>query len=137
MKSGCQVYVKGSAEAVALYQKAFNLVLNPDMIHMMDDGVTYIHASLMSGENEIVAVGEDIENWCNHETTNNKCPLMAFNVYELGTREAVDYAYSVLSEEARINNSPNGPSCPFWDEDGNEYWFDLVDKFGVRWGVGK
>lgn len=137
MRSGCQIYVKGSAEAVALYQKAFNLTIDPDMKHMADDGITYIHASLVSGKNEIIAVGEDTANWCDHETADQKCPLMAFNVCDLGTREAVDHAYSVLSEEARINFSPNGPACPFWDEDGNEYGFDLVDKFGVRWGVGK
>ena len=137
MKAGCQIYVKGSVEAVALYQRAFGLTIDPDMRHMADDGVTYIHASLMSGENDIIAVGEDFENRCNHETANNKPPLMAFNVYDLGTREAVDHAYYVLSEEARINLSPNGPACPFWDEEGNEYWFDLVDKFGVHWSVGK
>ena len=36
-----------------------------------------------------------------------------------------------------MNDSPNGPAVPFWDEEeGNEYWFSLVDKFGVHWGVG-
>ena len=62
---------------------------------------------------------------------------MAFNVSGLASKEAVDYAYSILSVGFRINDSPNGPATPFWDKEGNEYWFSLVDKFGVYWGVGK
>ena len=131
-----QIYVKGSLEAVALYQKAFNLTLNPNMTFFNEDG-TYTHVSLMSGENEIIAVAEDSLELHSNKIAGDKIPVMAFNVYKLGSREAVDHAYAVLSAEARINESPDGPTCPFWDEDGNEYWFSLVDKFGVYWGVGK
>lgn len=136
MKSTPQIYVKGSLEAVALYQKAFNLTLNPDMTGFNDDG-TYEHVSLMSGDVEIIAVAEDSLNMHSGLDVENKIPLMAFNVYQLGTREAVDHAYAILSVEARKNENPDGPACPFWDEEGNEYWFSLVDKFGVYWGVGK
>ena len=136
MKSSPQIYVKNSLNAVVLYQKAFNLTLNPDMTAFNDDS-TYEHVSLMSGNNEILAVAEDSHNLHNDMVADNKVPIMAFNVYQLGTREAVDHAFTVLSAEARINENPNGPSCPFWCEDGNEYWFGLVDKFGVYWGVGK
>lgn len=136
MKAGCQIYVRGSLEAVALYQKAFNLTLNPDMTSFNSEG-SYEHVSLMSGENDILAVAEDIYRQHGDEVVGMKRPIMAFNVYELGTREAVDHAYAVLSAEARHNDNPDGPECPFWDEDGNEYWFALVDKFGVYWGVGK
>lgn len=132
MKSTPQIYVKGSLEAVALYQKAFNL----DMTAFNKDG-TYEHVSLMSGDNEILAVAEDSLDLHNGRIAGDKIPVMAFNVSKLGTQESVDYAYAVLSAEARINESPNGPACPDWDEDGNEYWFSLVDKFCVYWGVGK
>jgi hypothetical protein len=136
MKSGCQIYVKGSLEAVKLYVEAFNLTLNPDMTGFNEDG-TYEHVSLMSGENEILAVAENSNDLHSGEILGNKIPIMAFNAYGLGTREAVDHAYAVLSAEARFNENPEGPACPFWDRDGTEYWFSLVDKYGVYWGVGK
>ena len=136
MKSCPQIYVKGSLDAVALYKEAFNLTLNPDMTAFNDDG-TYEHVSLMSGDNEILAVAEDSLDLHSDIVANNKKPIMAFNVFQLGTKEAVDHAYNVLSAEARINENLDGPVCPYWDEDGNEYWFGLVDKFGVYWGVGK
>ena len=137
MKSSCQIYVKNSLEAVELYLKAFNLTKNPNMTGYNEDG-TYEHVSLMSGDNEILAVAEDANNECDSVIQGDKRPVMAFNVYGLGTKEAVDHAYSVLSIEARLNDNPKGPECPFWDEDnGNEYWFSLVDKFGIYWGVGK
>jgi len=136
MKSGCQIYVKNSLEAVALYIKAFNLTSNPNMTAFNDDG-TYEHVSLMSGENEIVAVAENSDNAHSSAIKGGKVPSMAFNVYDLGTREAVDHAFVILSEKARINQNPNGPEVPFWNEDGTEYWFGLVDKFGIFWSVGK
>jgi uncharacterized glyoxalase superfamily protein PhnB len=136
MKSTPQVYLKGSLEAVALYQKAFNLTLNPDMTAFNKDG-TYEHVSLMFGDVEIIAVAEDSLDLHSDEVMGNKIPVMAFNISNLGTREAVDHAYEVLSAEARINENLEGPACPFWDEDGNQYWFSLVDKFGVYWGVGR
>jgi len=136
MKSGCQIYVKGSLEAVELYVKAFHLTLNPDMTGFNEDG-TYEHVSLMSGENEIIAVAEDLNGLHSDSIVEKNLPNMAFNVSQLGTREAVDHAYAVLSAEARFNENAEGPACPFWDKDGNEYWFSLVDKFGVYWGVGK
>ncbi len=64
MKSYCQLYVKGSLEAVAFYQKAFNLTLNPDMTAYNKEG-SYEHVSLMYGDNEILAVAEDTLNFCN------------------------------------------------------------------------
>jgi len=137
MKSTPQIYVNGSLEAVALYQQAFNLTLNPDMTAFNKDG-TYEHVSLMNGENEILAVAEDLLGLHSDKVMGDKIPVMAFNISNLGTREAVDYAYAILSAEARINQNPDGPAVPFWDEDeGNEYWFSLVDKFGIYWGVGK
>jgi len=136
MKSTPQIYVKGSLEAAALYQKAFNLTPDPNMTGFNEDG-TYEHVSLMSGDTEIIAVAEDSLGLHSDKVVRDKIPVMAFNVSKLGTKEAVDHAYTVLSAEARINNNPNGPECPSWDADENEYWFGLVDKFGVCWGVGK
>ena len=133
MKSGCQIYVKGSLEAAALYQKAFNLTKG--MTAYNRDG-TYEHVSLMSGDNEIIAIAEGSDDFCQEATLKSKFPFMAFNAYELGTREAVDHAYAVLSDGARHNNSPDGPGIAPWDDTDTFYGFDLVDKFGIHWGVG-
>ena len=134
MKSSPQIYVKGSLEAAALYRNAF--ALTDGMTALNEDG-TYEHVSLMCGETEIIAIAEDRLDLHCDRIVGDKITVMAFNVYELGTREAVDRAYAVLSAEARVNENPDGPACPFWDEEGEEYWFGLVDKFGVYWGVGK
>ena len=136
MKAGCQIYVKNSLEAAELYIKAFDLTPSPEMTGFNEDG-TYEHVSLMHGENEIIAIAENSNGEHGDTIVGKNLPHMAFNVSRLGTREAVDHAYAVLSAEARFNENPDGPACPFWDADGNEYWFSLVDKFGVYWGVGK
>ena len=129
-----QIYVKGSLEAVVLYQKAFNLT--PGMTAYLDNGA-YEHVSLMSGENEIIAIAEDALDLHSDKIVGDKISVMAFNLVGLGTREAVDNAYFLLSAEARINENPNGPEAPYWNKDKTEYWFSLVDKFGVYWAVAK
>ena len=132
MKASCQIYVKGSIEAVALYQKAFNLTLG--MTGLNEDG-TYAHVSLMDGDDEFLCVAEDLLNECNDKIVGDKCPVMCFNVYPIATKEALYHAYAVLSENARINLDPDGPTSPLWDEDGKYLGFGLLDKFGVYWGV--
>jgi uncharacterized glyoxalase superfamily protein PhnB len=134
MKSGCQIYVKGSLEAAELYKRAFNLIPNPEMTAYNEDG-TYEHVSLMFGENEIIAIAEGSDDYCQDVILENKCPIMSFNIYGFGTREAIDHAYAVLSENARHNNNPNGPNIAFWDDTDTVYGFNLVDKFGIHWGV--
>jgi len=51
MQSGCQIYIKGSIEAVALYVKAFNLTLG--IVDQYEDG-TYRHVSLMSAKMKLL-----------------------------------------------------------------------------------
>jgi len=64
-----------------------------------------------------------------------KRPVMSFNTWGLDTREAVDHAYRLFSAEARINESPDGPTIADWDDSGTVYGFTVVDKFGVHWWV--
>jgi len=134
MKSGCQIYVKGSLEAAELYKKAFNLTPDPEMTHYNDEG-SYAHVSLMSGENEIIAIAEGSDSFCCDVILKERCPIMAFNIAGLGTRKAIDHAYAILSKEARHNNNPDGPNIACWDDTDTVYSFNLVDKFGVHWGV--
>ena len=134
MKSGCQIYVKGSLEAAELYKEAFNLTPDPEMTHYNEEG-SYAHISLMFGENEIIAIAEGSDSFCCDVILKDRCPVMAFNVVGLGTREAIDHAYAVLSKDARHNNNLDGPNIACWDDTGTVYSFNLVDKFGVHWGV--
>lgn len=128
MQTGCQIYVKGSVEAVAFYQKAFNVTLG--MNFKSDDGA-YEHASLMFGEREILAIAENRDGTSSPYIQDNKWPVMSFNCYGLGTREAVLHAYNILSKEAFHNKNSDGPAPLPW----SELCFYLVDKFGVHWWV--
>ncbi|MCL2885161.1 MAG: hypothetical protein FWF49_06730 [Oscillospiraceae bacterium] len=128
MQTEPQIYVKGSPEAAALYQRAFNWTIG--MNGKNPDG-TWTHASLMCDEHIMLSVAEDINNTSNLEIQDGKWPVMSFNCYGLQTRAAIDQAYSVLSEDARGTSNPEGPAPFPW----NEYCFSLVDKFGVHWWV--
>ncbi|MCL2320793.1 MAG: hypothetical protein FWC47_01655 [Oscillospiraceae bacterium] len=128
MQTGCQIYVKGSVEAVAFYQRAFNWTIG---INFKNSDGTYEHVSLMFGERDMLAVAEDSIVMSRSEIQDGKWPIMSFDCWGLGTREAVDQAYHVLSEGAHTTENPNGPAPVPW----NEYCFNLVDKFGVYWWV--
>ena len=126
MKYSPQIYVKGSVEAVDFYIKAFNGTLGFNVKH--EDG-TFAHASIMVGENEILAL---CENECYTSETAGSHPVMQFNIYDMGTKESVLNAYQVLSDGAVENENPNGPAPPYWDENG--YNFALIDKYNIWWG---
>jgi len=132
MQIGCQIYVKGSVEAVAFYQRAFGWTIGMNFIN--PDGA-YAHASLMSGKGsrkrEMLAVAEDKVNTGSPDVADGEQPIMQFSCWDLKSREAVDQAYSVLSEGVRSTRSPDGPAAVPW----NDYCFGLVDKFGVHWWV--
>ena len=121
-------------EAAELYKNAFGLTPDPEMTCFNEEG-SYEHVSLMHGDTEVVAVAEDSFDLHDSKTAQGKRPVMSFNVSGLGSREAVDHAYAVLSKEARINDNPNGPEAPGWDADGTVYGFNVLDKFGVHWWV--
>lgn len=127
MRISCQIYVKGSVEAVAFYQRAFNWTIG---MNFKGSDETYAHASLMFGEREVLAVAECANDTSSPEIQSGKMPVMSFNCCNL-SREAVDQAYNVLSDGARNTENPDGPTPKPW----NEYCFNLVDKFGVRWWV--
>ena len=59
MNATPQIYIKNSDKAVPFYQEAFGLTIG--MTAQNSDG-TYEHISLMSGKNEILAIGEDKDN---------------------------------------------------------------------------
>jgi len=132
MKMGCQIYVKGSVEAVDFYCRAFNLTIG--MNFKGPDG-TYVHAALTTKGTwwrkpaDMLAVAEDGRG-AQAVTQDGQWPVMSFDCWGL-SREAVDQAWRVLSEGALSNDNPDGPGPVPW----NEYCFNVVDKFGVYWWV--
>lgn len=118
LRSMMQVYVKGSVEAVKLYQRAFNaeiLCLYPD------ENGGYMHSEL-NAYGQILAVSELKESLVVGNTMQ-----FCFHFGE-GGEEQVKQAYEVLKEGA-TDCSPIGP-CDY-----SPCQFTLVDKFGVYWCI--
>ena len=116
LRSLMQVYVKGSVEAVNIYQKAFNaeiLGLYPD------DNGGYMHSEL-NAHGQILAVSE-----CTDKLVIGNSMQFCFHFGE-GGEEHVKNAYEVLKDGATIH-VPIGP-CDY-----SPCMFSLVDKFGVFW----
>jgi PhnB protein len=112
-----QVYVKGSVEAVALYQKAFDAKLG--LTGKNADG-TYMHAEL-DVYGQIVAISEaddksvgDNMQFCLH--------------FCAGQKDKVLKAYEVLKEGAIRVLPPD--SC-----DWSPCVVGVVDRFGVNWCI--
>ena len=112
-----QVYVKGSIEAVELYQKAFDAKLVDE--HKFDDG-TYAHAEL-DVYGQILAISEASDK----KAGDNMQFCLNFH---LGEKDKVTRAYDVLSKEAIKAIPPN--SCSW-----SPYVCGVVDKFGIYWCI--
>ncbi|MBE6883777.1 MAG: VOC family protein [Ruminococcaceae bacterium] len=116
LRSMMQVYVKGSVEAVNLYQKAFDaeiLGLYPD------DNGGYAHSELKA-YGQVLAVSELKESLVIGNTMQ-----FCFHFGE-GGEQYVRKAYEVLRDGAEIH-FPIGP-CDY-----SSCMFSLIDKFGVYW----
>ena len=124
MKIGPQVYVRGSIEAVEMYCKAFGAEIT---VQIKDkDKNAYGHCELSVNGQLFMAVSEapddcDVSKKCVWQT-------MAFNVYDMGSEEAVRNAYDILRDGGTVID-PLG-SC-----DWNSYCSNLIDKFGVFWWI--
>jgi len=112
-----QAYIKGSSEAVELYQSAFDAKLVSE--YKNDDG-SYLHAEL-NIYGQIFAISESEENEIIAGNTMQFC--LHFGEAE---KEKVEKAFDVLKEGAQIL-FPIGPS--FY----SSCMADFIDKFGVRW----
>lgn len=117
LRSMMQAYIKGSSEAVELYQSAFDAKLVSE--YKNDDG-SYLHAEL-NIYGQIFAISESEENEIIAGNTMQFC--LHFGEAE---KEKVEKAFDVLKEGAQIL-FPIGPS--FY----SSCMADFIDKFGVRW----
>lgn len=124
MKIGPQVYVRGSIEAVEMYCKAFGAEISFQIKDKEKNA--YAHCELSINGQLFLAVSEAPEN-C--DTSPKKVwQTMAFNAYEMSSKEAVRNAYEVLCEGGTVID-PLGP-C-----DWNPYCSNLIDKYGVFWWI--
>ena len=113
-----QVYVKGSPEAVELYQKAFNTTLG---YHVKQEDGTFYHSEL-NVYGQVISVAERTDN--DDSVTGNTMQFcLQFSKEE---EDLLKKAYDILSDNAKIL-FPLGP-CDYTD-----HMADLIDKFGVRW----
>lgn len=120
IRSMMQTYVTGSAEAVALYQKAFDAPLISEYKH--EDG-SYYHSELVV-YGQVLAVSERMES--EESAAGNTMQFcLHFGKEE---RACVEKAYGALKDGARIL-FPLGP-CDF-----SSCLVDLIDRFGVRWCI--
>ena len=119
-RSMMQTYVKGSDNAVELYQKAFNAELVASYPH--SDG-TFMHAEL-NVYGQIVAISEALKN--EKRITGTTMQLCLH--FGEGKEELVQKAYNVLKDDAKILY-PLSP-CGF-----SPLMVDLIDKYGVRWCI--
>jgi len=111
-----QVYVKGSIEAVELYQQAFNATLKSN--YKNDDG-TFLHAELdVCGHTIALSESDD-------EKVPGNTMQFCFH-FEEGQDDAVKKAYEVLKEGSQVNHAC-GP-CFY-----SSCMADFIDKFGVHW----
>lgn len=118
MRTLMQIYVKGSVEAVDMYQRAFHaeiLGLYPD------ENGGYMHSEL-NAYGQILAVSE-----LKGEVAAGNTMQFCFHLGE-GKEEQFWNAYEVLKDGADIQ-FPAGP-CDY-----SSCMFSLIDKFGVFWCV--
>lgn len=126
MKNYTQVYVKNSLEAARFYCDAFGAEIT---LEMKDPaGTAYEHCELSVGGEGFLALAEarnpcdvSLVHWMKWET-------MTFNVFEMGSREAVSHAFKVLSGGGVVLQ-PLG-ALPW-----NAYNATVIDKYGVCWWI--
>lgn len=120
-----QIYVKGSVEAVELYQKAFDA---PLLCGFKDENGTYEHSEL-DIYGQILAVSES-----RREETGGNIPNTVHSMqfclhFESGEKDKVTKAYEILKEDAEKIDFPLGP-CSY-----SPYMASFIDKFGVYWCI--
>ena len=123
---GIQVYVNNSLEAVEVYKKAFNAEITPTPA-FNNDG-TYMHCELRINDDPFLYISEapkPTEIMKQYHKLPNQTMQFCVN---LETEQAIQKAYDVLSIEG-VAPKPPAPTdwCPML--------CNLIDKFGISWGL--
>ncbi len=126
MKNYAQVYVKNSFEAAELYCKAFGAEITFAIKN--DDNTAYVHCELSVNGEGFLALGE-AANPCDIDIVHKyKWETMTFNVFEMGTEEAVDNAFSVLSNGGIVLQ-------PIHEVPWSKRCATVMDQYGVCWWI--
>lgn len=126
MKCYTQVYVMGSIEAVETYCKAFGARVTYEIKN--DTETAYEHCELSVNGEPVLAVAEALEAYDVSVIHRMKWQTMTFNAFELGSIEAVDNAFKVLSEGGVVIEEIH--ELPW-----NKYCATVIDKYGVCWWI--
>lgn len=126
MKNYTQVYVKNSFEAAQMYCDAFGAEITRAFLN--ESNTAYEHCELSVGGEGFLALAE-ARNPCDIQIVHkNKWETMTFNVFEMGTEEAVRHAFRVLSDGGvvleKIHELPWSKCCA-----------TIIDKYGVCWWI--
>lgn len=119
LRSIFQAYIKGSAQAVELYKKAFDAQVISQYIHK--DG-SYMHVEL-NIYGQTLALAEVLPG----TEAGSAGTTMQFCLhFGEGKEELVKKAYEVLKEGAQIN-------IPLSENFFSPLIFGLVDRYGINW----
>lgn len=126
MKCYTQVYVMDSIEAAATYCKAFGARVTYEIKNETE--TAYEHCELSVNGEPVLAVAEAPEAYDVSVIHRMKWQTMTFNAFELGSIEAVDNAFKVLSEGGVVIEEIH--ELPW-----NKYCATVIDKYGVCWWI--
>ena len=126
MKNYNQVYVKKSFETAKLYCEAFGAAITCEFRNR--DNTGYDHCELSVNREGFLALAE-ARNPCDVSLVHKyKWETMTFNVFEMGTEEAVHHAFQVLSNGGvviePIHALPWSKCCA-----------TVIDRYGVCWWI--
>lgn len=126
MKCYTQVYVINSIEAVETYCRAFGAKVTFEIQN--ETQTAYEHSELSVNNEPILAVAEASEAYDVSVIHRMKWQTMTFNAFELGSADAVENAFNVLSEGGvvieKIHELPWSKCCA-----------TVIDKYGVCWWI--
>ena len=126
MKNYTQVYVKNSFEAAALYCNAFGAEVTFEIKNEAE--TEYEHCELSVNGEGFLALSE-AANPCDISFVHQmKWETMTFNVFEMGSEEAVRHAFDTLREGGVVIH-------PIQELPWNKCCATVIDKFGVCWWV--
>lgn len=126
MKCYTQVYVMDSIEAVETYCKAFGARVTYEIKNETE--TAYEHCELSVNGEPVLAVAEAPEAYDVSVIHRMKWQTMTFNAFELGSKDAVDNAFKVLSEGGVVIEEIH--ELPW-----NKYCATVIDKYGVCWWI--
>lgn len=126
MKNYTQVYVNNSMEAARVYCDAFGAEITRAFVS--EDGKGYAHCELSVNGEGFLALAEAKRPYDASVVQQMKWETMTFNVFEMGSREAVDHALAVLSEGGVVLE-------PIQELPWNPYNATVIDKYGVCWWI--